>query len=427
MQRLLSQISKPFLKKFMGAILTQGLLSGTSLIIKIYIARQAIKSEYGIFVVGFSTILIFNSVQSALVNSPLTVILPEKTGQERHEFISGLGLGQWLFLIPLVLFIAIGILTYSAIQGDVHDFMWMLPLVGVILASLLREFTRVVNYANLLIGKILLGDIIFVACALAGMFFLGQNKLIGGINAIVVLGIAYFFSAVFSYIISRHRYNFRLDWIKRSFGETWKLSRWALVGIAGYNLRTRGYIYIISLVLGLVSTADVDAARLLLMPFILLIFSSQRIFLAKGAQIRNESITKYKNFVIMFILFFNLAWIVYVGLLYLFNDNIIKLVFTDKYLNISKYVVYFAFLSLLHIYSVIFNLSLQVFKEFKMLACFGCSNAVITLLLCLFLTKKMGIEGSLISLMVGEVVMIILSFIRFYSVYRAIKNKEITN
>ena len=118
-QKIAAILKKPFFRKFAGGILTQILLSCTNLLIKIWIARQLSKSDYGLYVVAFSTIFIFLSVQNALVNSPLTVLLPDKSDNKRKEFLSGLNFGQWFIFIPILFFIVCFTIIYGFITGDI--------------------------------------------------------------------------------------------------------------------------------------------------------------------------------------------------------------------------------------------------------------------------------------------------------------------
>jgi len=79
-------LRRPFVLKFSFAILTQSLLSLTNLIIGIVIAKYASKSEYGMYVILFSIIGLVGNYQGAIVNTPLTVLLPAKNAQEKQVF-----------------------------------------------------------------------------------------------------------------------------------------------------------------------------------------------------------------------------------------------------------------------------------------------------------------------------------------------------
>ena len=283
-QHLLS----PLVRLLAGGIFSQGLLSISNFLIGILIARQASKTEYGIFVVAFSIIMIFISVQNALVNSPLIVLLPNKKGRLKEEFLSGKAIGQWFVFLPLIL---VGVIIYSYFQFVSKN----LPVVFVLLALLItipaalwREFIRVVNFYNRRINIILIMDSVFVVSILSGIVLIGFRGSLSGAKAIFLIGIFYLIVGILGQILSKQHYQYNRIWIKNAFRETWKYSRWALLGGISTNLRGYGYVYIISLTLNLEHTANLSAARLLLMPFGVLINSSQRIFLTTAARILND-------------------------------------------------------------------------------------------------------------------------------------------
>jgi len=117
-------LRRPFVLKFSFAILTQSLLSLTNLIIGIVIAKYASKSEYGMYVILFSIIGLVGNYQGAIVNTPLTVLLPAKNAQEKQVFLAGLGYGQWVFFIPLTLLAIIIGSIYSYKYLDIIFYCW---------------------------------------------------------------------------------------------------------------------------------------------------------------------------------------------------------------------------------------------------------------------------------------------------------------
>jgi len=78
------------------------MLSGVNFAIGFLMVKYATKSEYGTYVILFSIIGILGNYQAALINNPLTVLLPPKTSTERESFLSGLGFGQWFFFYLLL-------------------------------------------------------------------------------------------------------------------------------------------------------------------------------------------------------------------------------------------------------------------------------------------------------------------------------------
>ena len=399
---------KSFTQKFLASIVSQGLISLTNFFIGIAIARMATKGDYGVYVLAFSIIMIATSVQNALINSPLTVLFPAKSIEQREQFVSGLAWGQWFIFMPLL--IAGIIIANIFYDNPTHSVLFnaILALSIVLPLALGREFLRVVHYCHLQIRSVFKMDIIFVLFALITLSLLYYFSKINAMGALAVLGTGFLFSAAKGTLTFYRKHRFNIKWLKSSLKESWIFSRWALLGVAATNLQTYGYVFLISLTHSLESTAVVAAARLLLMPFGLILSSSQRIFLSKGAHIlHSEGRGKFYKFMVVFILLFVAGWAIWTTAIVIFQKQIIKVVFTDKYLEISKYFIIWAVFFLINAVRFIISNSLQILKEFKPLAIFGTYSSIIFLLSSFALLEKYGVAGILYSQVIAEAVLLI--------------------
>jgi len=401
---------RPFIKKLAGGIFTQSLLSVTNFIVGILIARQTSKDDYGIYVMAFSTIMIAISFQNALVNSPLTVLFPEKNDEKKNILISGLGFGQWIIFLPIFLLIFVGMAIFEYFQKGINLNINLIIILFVIVFGLHREFLRVLNYCYLKIYNVVIMDSTYVVITLSGIFILQYYGRINGLIAIAIIGIAYLISFTIGHALIKTSFHFNLNWIKNTYKETWQYSKWILIGVISSNIKNYGYIYIISLILSLKETADVSAASLFLKPFGLFIASSQRIFLSKGAHIVHEkNIVKLKKFIWLFIALFLLCWFFWSLFLFITHEYLIENVLSSKYENISLYIFMWSVLSLLNSISFIMTNSLVIFKKFKLLAITGFISAFIMLVMCIILCNIMGSIGALFSLGLGNIIYLILT------------------
>jgi O-antigen/teichoic acid export membrane protein len=262
-------------------------------------------------------------------------------------------------------------------------------------------------------------DAVVIVSIGAGLYALHAWNALSGTRAVLALGVAYTVSAVVGHLITDFRYT--VDWVKlrRTFQETWTYSRWALVGVVAAAVQSSGYVYVVSLVQDLTITADVSAARTLMMPYLLLVSSSQRIFLSKASQIRStHGESRFLRFILFFALFFIGVWSVYVPLLVLFQEKLIVLVYTEKYIRINVYILYWAVLSLLVAARFITSYSLQAYKDFKHLALYGSVSAALTITLCVLFLFLFGSVGALVALIIGESVLLGLSISRMVTFLR---------
>ena len=314
-----------------------------------------------------------------------------------------------VFFLPLIILAIITGVIYSLIKGDYTKLFYISVLSFAALTFLMREFIRTVNYSKLRIQLVVKMDVCFVLFIAIGVSTLiVYHKITSGFT-IITLGAGYFLAAVFGYFNAGDVYFLKRESIKNAFSETWQYSRWTLIGVTSAILMERGYIYIVSLTLGIEVIADISAARLFVTPISFLIASSSKILIAKGAEIlNNRGFSRFKKFVFVITFFLILVWTGYILFLSVFYDYIISFL-GEKYGNIGGYVllwgVYFLILS---IRFPVTN-ALVVCKEFKALAYYGIISAVLTITACLVLTGVIQGSGAIISLIIGEMTALLLA------------------
>ncbi len=404
----------PLLGKLAGGIFTQILLSATSLVISVWIARVNEKSDFGLYNVAVNTLMIFLNLQNGLVNAPLTVLLPDQKGEDRDILLFGLGVGQWLAAVPATLLLVLGGLTVGLAGGRMDAVRWVFPLLLVAPAQWFREFVRVLHYNEMRISRVMRMDLVYILFNLAGMLILDRLGLLDSVRVLLLIGLAYLVSGAYGFRSSgMAAIRGNLRWVRTAFARTWVYSRWSLVGITATSIQANAYVYITSALIGLASTADVSASRTLLVPFSLLIASSQRIFLAGGSNLRSRhGMERVRKFLLLFLVFFTGAWAVYVLLLAALYRPVILLLFTGKYLNIAAYLPFWAVLFLVNAWRFTVTYSLQVAKEFKNLALNGIASAAAVMLSAFPLIRAAGAAGMIMALIVGEALLLVLSLPR---------------
>lgn len=422
----LQLLRRPAVQKVTSALFTQSMLSITNFIVGIVVAKYAAKSEYGVYVILFSIIGIAGSYQNALINSPLTVLAPKKEHAEEVRFLSGLGVGQWLFFIPLTVVTLVGAALYATYWYDYSILYYAIALSIATLTYLLREFVRTVHYSKLRMQLLVKMDAFFVFSILLGMWAIVFLNRVTSTSSIWVLGFGYLAAAIFGNYSARDVYRITWESIRSAFRETWQYSRWALLGVTSDIFKNRGYIYIVSFALGLDKIAEISAARLFLMPVGLLVASSGKITLAKGADILNtKGSAQFKKFSLSILCFLALVWGCYFAFLWMFHDYLISFL-GEKYRAIEPFLLLWGIFFL--VYSLRFPVtnSLQVCKEFKPLANYDVVVAIITVLSCLILIEKAGARGAIISLIAGEMVLLSLSAMRLLKYLHQYDGREKT-
>lgn len=419
-------LRKPIIKEMFFAIFSQGLVSLANFMVGFAVAKFAIKSEYGIYVILFSTIGIIGTYQNALINTPLTVLAPKKGPDEKVLFLSGLAFGQGFIFLPVFILTIIATVGYIFIHQEITVFVYVVVLLLASSAFLYREFIRTVNYSMLRINIIFRMDLFFVL--LVGVLFgiIIISTKMNSIYAISILGIAGLVSATFGYLYSNDKYHIQRNSIKGALNESWQYSRWATLGVTSDIFKNRGYVYITTAILGLEKVADLSAAALFFTPLRLLVNSTGKIILAKGAELFNiKGIKQFNKFV--FIGSFSLMFLglFYIFFILIFRDYILSFL-GEKYMNIGSFVLLWG------IYFFIFSMrypittALAVLREFKMIAKYDIISAIITTVFCLILIKYIGAYGAIVSSIFGELALLLFAASKFISTSAFLRAKPIS-
>ncbi|MBN1603707.1 MAG: hypothetical protein JW915_18995 [Chitinispirillaceae bacterium] len=413
--RLHGVLQKKSVHHVFWSIFTQGMLSVVSFLISIILAVKTTKKEYGLYILLFSIISIFGNYHNAVINTPLTILL--RTQKCRNAFISSFAFGQWILIAPLIFVLITVAFSWSFFHHEFTQLKIAAVLATGIAGYTWREFVRNVSYSLLKVGLVMKMDFIFITVVLLSFGILIYTKIISSYIALLVLAAGYFVSAFFGhYNIGEH---FTIDWqvIKSTAIHSWKLSRWALVGVTSSILQHSGYLYVLSLSLGLETVGDTSAAKLLMMPVGFLVQSSGRISLAKSAEILAKSgLKKLKNFSIALAGVFVTCCLAYVVILSVFYEMIAGIL-GEKYQSIKGYAFLWALYFAANCVRLPLSNSLLACSQFKSVAIFDVVSGLATIIACIFLTGFFSGYGALLAVASGEVLLCFLT-IRMLILYR---------
>ena len=417
--------SKSLLYKAGIASIDQTLLSGLNFLISIVLIKTVSKPEYGYYSIFFPITLFMGSIQNAVINTPLAVLLITKRGDEKRKYAGALFFGQYLLLFPLA-FIGIigGIITW---YFNLLEFSVSAIIVAISLASigiLCREFLRAYFFANETPNTVLIIDLLYFAL-ITTLGFLAYTFFQLDVAVIFFLiGLSSFLTGIF--FINRNKWNFSHREIKSSYSENWKYGKWSLIGVTVTHIQTYSYLYLLAILVSSVAVADVSAARLLLMPLILAQAGWKKVILPHGSKLRekNRLPRLFKEQVIV-----SLAYMVivtsFVFVLIFLEPVLLKIILSNKYANSFDYIFYWGAIFSMGFISLNANLGLQVLKKFEVISKVNSFTMLVTVLLAYFLIYSNGIKGGLIALLIGQTISAIILW-NFYTRATFLK-KQLTN
>lgn len=400
--------------KIFTAIVSEGMLSISNFVIGILMLKYATKSEYGMYVLLFSFIGILSAYQNAIINAPLVVLINTKYENERRTYVSSLAVGKnYLFVPPLLLLIITGSL-YCAINSTPGIYiieLFVLSAVALIYVS--KEFIRVLYFVKLDTNAIFKMDLFNLTTVLMGMLLLVYVDRVSSLSAIIVLGCGYFASYIFGKRKDLHYSPTNNKSIRGALIENWFYGKWASIGATSGLLQERGYIYIVSGLLGLSNVADIAAARLFLMPISLLNVGSSKIAVAKGSKMLSLNMNnKFREFVLTFICILLIISLFYF-LLIILTSNLIIGFLGRKYINAKGLILLWGVFFLISTIRTQLGTALIAYKQFKKVAKSDIWGSTLAITSCFLLVFTIGRSGAIISLMLGEFVTLIL-YLKLY-------------
>jgi O-antigen/teichoic acid export membrane protein len=270
---------------FGTAVIDQVMLSAANFFIGFLLIRRTSDIDYGLYVLTQSAITLMVSAQAAWICGPIAVLAPQKAIDERRMMISAFEHAQRRLLLPLAL-----LLTIVPLAGYLISY-WntiqaVVIAVGIIACwtALLREYLRTVLLIYSQPHTLLRSDAIY-----AGLLFAGTLLAIFGpgvpvIWAVVALSVSAFVAATTSRRWLAAEPGWSIGKVSQFWPETKRLGFWSFVGAVIYWLFSQSYNYVLASRVNLSAVADVNAARLLLMPTFVLTIGIKSLLLPMSAK-----------------------------------------------------------------------------------------------------------------------------------------------
>lgn len=245
----------------LAAVADQALLSLLNFAISLAFIWGATKAEYGSYLLLLAPLLLVQSVQNAIVNSPLATILPAAPAPEKKNI--------WITAASLHIYLAFSCALLGAgglwAYGRMTSFNANGPLLAgftlAVIGTIARESQRSFAYVQGQGVRALMGDAVYGLILLTGIgAAVVGDKLSAGI-ALSLTGLAGLVP-VLAKLGKFDALQTHADQLKKF----WSCGRWALPSVMVTWINLSSYPYFAGKSLGLSAVADIGAARLFLMP-----------------------------------------------------------------------------------------------------------------------------------------------------------------
>jgi O-antigen/teichoic acid export membrane protein len=222
------------------SLFDQGIVSAANFLTGVIIARACSKEELGLYMLGFSLILMMNDLQSTLITTPYMVYAPRLKGRAHALYTGSTLLHQLGFCLLMMFAVACGALAVTNGVGPraLGPVLW--ALVVVIALFMLREHARRVSFARLKLKTAFLFDTFIAVGQIGALLVLARFRLLSASRAYWVIGLVCGLAVVGWLWSDRRFYEPRMDDALADLKKNWILGKWVfvsgLVWATGVNL-----------------------------------------------------------------------------------------------------------------------------------------------------------------------------------------------
>ena len=311
------------------------MLSALNFGIGLTFIRISSKSEFALYTLMATALLLLQSVQNAIVNAPATTLISASpTTRDRVAAAAAAAHVQaWM----LIIVVASGIAA-AVVIGLAGSQAW-LPLVAAAsicaVGTLSREYARAMHYLDGKPLQALKSDSLFVALALSGGACLIALESVSAANVLALVGIA---ALVAQQLDRAHRLTSLLrSWLaakvsRGSMLEIWQCARWALPSVLNTWIYANAFLYVVGIWMSQAAVAELSAARLLGVPLSLVMAGWSSAFRPRAGQwLATGQADKVHRLALRSVLGFLAIGLVYAVLLWLALPIVEKHVLGAKY------------------------------------------------------------------------------------------------
>lgn len=245
----------------LAAVADQAWLSLLNFTISLAFIWGASKSEYGYYLLLVAPLMLVQSIQNAIVNSPLATFLPA-AGEKNKPALQRTAVSLHVYLaVVTTLLGGLGLVAYEHWAGLQVDAVLVAGFAFAITGTIAREAQRSFAYVQGQGIRALGGDLAYGAVLLTGLAWaiLG-DQLTAGI-VLLLTGLA----GVVPLLMKARSFQ-GLQIHSEPMRQFWSCGRWALPSVVVTWVNLSAYPYFAERSLGLAAVADIGAARLFLMP-----------------------------------------------------------------------------------------------------------------------------------------------------------------
>lgn len=400
---------KKLIKLFSTSVSSQVLLSGTSFLVNLLLIRYTSDTDYGLFILAQSAILLAITAQNSWMVGPLIGMAGQRQPEPRRQMIGAIFASSQRFLTrALLILMPLAGIGYAI--GRLNGLEAVVVAITLVAAwtALRRDFTRnlLLSYARPL--TVLRADLFYVALMVSGVVLASASPDFEA--AIAVAGLT--FAAWIAARIGHEALAADPGWVVADAAPYWKemrsLAIWATTGAVIFWLFSQSYNYILAARVDLTAVADVNASRMLLMPAMLLTTGVRSLLGPMSVTwLTQLGLDRLLKRLAVFVVGIGVLQLIYFAALWLFRDWLTGDLMHREIGDRDRLIMLWAGVSLVSLCREVTQCAVQAMLRFEAMAYVTAASALMALVLMWFGLDWWGPAAVIIAQIAGEFVMLV--------------------
>lgn len=246
------------------ALFDQGVVSATSFATSLLVGRAVSEEEFALYGLAFGVALLVLNIQSAVIATPLTVLLPRTPEDERPSYVGSTLVHQ--LCVAGVTALLLGAVSAAMASGLRHEAIAGLgkvlgALALVVVFMLFREYARRVSFANMRMGAAVALDVSVSVLQLGALAALWLTGRLSVPLAYLTIGAACGLSGLGWFLKRREQFRPRRERLLPDLKRNLRLGVWVGLYTLAAVLSAEVYPWLLVLMHGKEVTGRLVAAR----------------------------------------------------------------------------------------------------------------------------------------------------------------------
>lgn len=224
----------------------QAVASITNFVTGVIIARSSSKEEFGLYMLGFSLIMLVTDLQTSLIATPYMVYAPRLKGRDHALYAGSTLMHQVIFSLLGMLALACAAVTsrFGVGPRGLEPVLWALgAMVGLIM---FREFVRRICFAGLKLRSVLVFDICIGFVQIGGLLLLARLGALSASTAYWLIGPVCGIAALSWLWMERKFFHPQLAQSVADLKRNWTFGRWVFASGLVYTASANLYPWLLA-------------------------------------------------------------------------------------------------------------------------------------------------------------------------------------